>query len=80
MYYSDTSKLAHAWANQSCENGKTGAAIYFEGPIIYSYGAHFPIAQYIKDREGDMILYTLNLPMTLIVTVNLISTIINSIK
>jgi hypothetical protein len=48
------SQVAHLWANQvqpSARNG--GGSFYFEGPTIYSYGAHFPIAEHVQNARGE---------------------------
>lgn len=38
--------VAHLWANQSqSEARNSNGSLYFHGPIIYSYGSHFPIAR-----------------------------------
>lgn len=37
-------EVAHLWANQARPQAR-GSHFYFEGPTIYSYGPHFPIAQ-----------------------------------
>lgn len=42
----NNSEVAHFWANQTQAEGR-GSAFYFRGPIIYSYGAHFPIARFV---------------------------------
>lgn len=39
----DNKRLAHEWAAQKEPSGR-GSNMYFEGPTIYSYGKHFPIA------------------------------------
>lgn len=36
-------QVAHAWAHQEKQSAK-GSHFFFEGPTIYSYGYHFPIA------------------------------------
>lgn len=41
----NNSQVAHAWAAQSRESDK-GSNFYFNGPTIYSYGPHFPIATF----------------------------------
>jgi len=40
-------ELSHNWAHQTRDSGK-GSSYYFEGPTIYSYGSHFPIARHYK--------------------------------
>lgn len=47
-------ELCHIWASQSQETGR-GSNMYFHGPIIYSYGAHFPIARIV---DNQTVLYT----------------------
>lgn len=45
------SMVAHVWAQQSQSEGRSNNGnLYFDGPVIYSYGSHF-VAGYI-DREG----------------------------
>lgn len=55
------SMVAHIWANQRT-NGETSAEgngnIYFEGPTIYSYGRHFPIARHVEHKGRRAILFT----------------------
>lgn len=51
-------QLAHLWAAQSKPRGK-GHNFYFEGPTIYSYGAHFPIASFVAmPNGGRCVLFT----------------------
>lgn len=38
-------EVCHYWANQTQPEGKCGN-IFFEGPTIYSYGHHFPMATF----------------------------------
>lgn len=48
------SMVAHVWAQQSQNEGRTSnGSFYFVGETIYSYGAHFPIARFIK---SDLVL------------------------
>ena len=50
--------VAHNWAHQTKARQK-GYALYFEGAVVYSWGAHFPIAAHVKDKSGEsVILYT----------------------
>jgi hypothetical protein len=37
-------EVAKRWINQSKESGRA-SALFFEGPVIYSWGKHFPIAR-----------------------------------
>lgn len=47
-----SSELYHVWAHQRASYGRsTGQRVYFEGPTIYSYGHHFPMARLIV--KGD---------------------------
>jgi hypothetical protein len=54
----NNSEVAHAWANQTQEKGR-GSNYYFEGPVIYSYGGHFPIAAHHTTPTGAaVVLFT----------------------
>jgi hypothetical protein len=49
------SQLAHIWAQQNKNCGKTGN-MFFEGATIYSYGYHFPIAHFTdKNFKGKQV-------------------------
>jgi hypothetical protein len=55
--------VAHAWSRQDQERGreadKTGGRIFFEGPTIYSYGHHFPIATFFQRKGAEkVVLFT----------------------
>ena len=39
-------EVCHVWASQNRDAGK-GSNLFFDGPVIYSYGYHFPIARMI---------------------------------
>jgi hypothetical protein len=56
MKYSGLSNhdVAHFWAHQTQSHGN-GSHMLFDGPTIYSYGRHFPIAKHI---ENAYILFT----------------------
>ena len=46
--------VAHLWAHQSQSEARSGNGnLYFEGPTIYSYGSHFPIARHITNHRGE---------------------------
>lgn len=47
----NNSELTHIWANQIQTHGK-GSNMFFEYETIYSYGYHFKIAQYVKNKDG----------------------------
>jgi hypothetical protein len=47
--YSNHQNCAHAWAHQLSPNGHA-SNLYFEGPTIFSYGSHFPIATLDENR------------------------------
>lgn len=49
----NNSNVAHAWANQTCQSAK-GSNFYFDGPTIYSYGGHFPLAHICPN--GDILI------------------------
>lgn len=44
-------ELADAFARQNAKKGKA-SALYFEGPICYSYGPHFPLAILKPDKRA----------------------------
>ena len=45
--------IAHIWANQTQTEAKNaGRNFYFNGPTIFSYGSHFPIAT-ILEKDGE---------------------------
>jgi len=51
-----TDEVAHIWAQQNqpwARNGK--ASVYFDGPTIYSYGRHFPMARFTTDKRGNVV-------------------------
>lgn len=44
----DTGEIPHLWAHQTqSEARNANKKLYFEGPTIYSYGSHFPIARIV---------------------------------
>jgi hypothetical protein len=48
------SMVAHVWAQQSQPEGRSAnGQFYFDGPTIYSYGSHFPVARFTDARLGD---------------------------
>lgn len=53
---SNNRELAHLWANQSCESAK-GSNFYFEGPKIFSYGPHFPVAKLVEIEGRTVALF-----------------------
>lgn len=45
----ETSQAIHVWAQQNQAYGRNAkASVFFEGPTIYSYGEHFPMASFAK--------------------------------
>jgi hypothetical protein len=54
--FSNHDQVAHVWASQSQDEGRAGN-IFFEGPVIYSYGHHFPIAKFTPEF-GNVVLFT----------------------
>ena len=60
--FSGKHDTAHAWAQQSQHEGREAARvlrIFFEGPTIYSYGRHFPIATFHQKKGGArVVLFT----------------------
>ena len=46
----DNAMTAHVWAQQRTESGEShNGNMWFRGPVIYSYGTHFPLACFAKD-------------------------------
>jgi hypothetical protein len=54
--FSSHASLAHAWANQTHEIGKA-SAMFFNGPVIYSYGYHYEIARFIQAPNGENVVF-----------------------
>lgn len=49
----DTRQTAHVWAQQNQAYGSNGkATLYFEGPTLYSYGHHYPLASFTAATKG----------------------------
>jgi hypothetical protein len=47
-------EVPHLWAHQSQDEARNSTgSLYFEGPTIYSYGSHFPIARHITNERGE---------------------------
>jgi hypothetical protein len=45
----DTAMVAHVWAQQNQPYGRNAkATVYFDGPTIYSYGSHYPMASFVR--------------------------------
>lgn len=55
----NNSNVAHLWAAQG-KPGAKGSNLFFEGPVIFSYGHHFPIANIIPATKARprVILFT----------------------
>jgi hypothetical protein len=54
--FSTHEMLAHAWAQQSQAEGRSGdGRMFFDGPNIFSYGRHFCIAGYVKNKNGTTV-------------------------
>jgi len=50
----DNYMTCHVWAQQSQEEGRnSSSSIYFKGDTIFSYGAHFPMARFVKNDSGE---------------------------
>lgn len=52
--YNDQRGCAHGWVHHNVNEGKANS-LFFEGPVIYSYGKHFPIAY----LDGHRVFFTL---------------------
>ena len=47
-------ELPHLWAHQSQDEARNATrSLYFEGPTIFSYGSHFPIARHVTNVRGE---------------------------
>lgn len=44
-------QVAHLWANRSRASAK-GSNFFFGGPILYSYGSHFPVGAFVATDPG----------------------------
>lgn len=50
-------QVAHLWANQARPRA-SGSHFFFDGPTIYSYGSHFPVARHIERAGRKAVLFT----------------------
>lgn len=47
-------EIAHLWAHQAQQSARNAQGnFYFDGPSIWSYGAHFEIARHVVNKRGD---------------------------
>jgi hypothetical protein len=47
-------EIPHLWAHQSQDEARNSTgSLYFDGPTIYSYGSHFPIARHLTNERGE---------------------------
>jgi hypothetical protein len=47
-------EIPHLWAHQSQDEARNSTgSLYFEGPTIFSYGSHFPIARHVTNLRGE---------------------------
>lgn len=53
-------EVPHLWAHESQEEARNSTgSLYFQGPTIYSYGSHFPIARHVTNgRSERAVLFT----------------------
>lgn len=54
--FNSNPELCHAWANQLQPEGR-GSSMYFEGPVIYSYGPHYEIARFLTTEDGEQVCF-----------------------
>lgn len=53
-----TDEIAHIWAHQRQDEARnSGGNFYFNGPTIYSYGGHFPIAS-LSGKHPNVVYFT----------------------
>lgn len=46
-------EVAELWAKQTQPKARNATrSFYFDGPTIYSYGEHFPVATWIRNKAG----------------------------
>jgi len=45
--FSNAAECIHVWAQQNQNEGRA-SNVFFEGPVIYSYGYHYPLAVFIE--------------------------------
>lgn len=50
--YSSLASLCHAWASGNVTRGRSGASMFFENGIIYSYGHHYKAAKIYTAKSG----------------------------
>jgi hypothetical protein len=55
-------EIPHLWAHQSQDEARNSTgSLCFEGPTIFSYGSHFPIARHVTNARGEnAVLFTTN--------------------
>ena len=54
--FSSNSELAHVWANQ-LQNEGSANNMFFQGPVIYSYGTHYEIARFVTAPNGQKVCF-----------------------
>jgi hypothetical protein len=54
--FSGHASLSHAWANQTHPIGKANS-MFFDGPVIYSWGYHYEIARFIDAPNGEKVCF-----------------------
>jgi hypothetical protein len=55
--FSNSHECAHMFAQRTQNEGKAGN-IFFENNVIYSYGYHFPVAQFYDKDNETIVLFT----------------------
>lgn len=51
----NNAEVCHRWANRTKDKGKAGN-IFYKGPVLYSYGAHYPLAVLTGKGEPEIVL------------------------
>lgn len=50
----NTQEVCHLWAHQGQNFARnSNYSVYFEGPVIFSYGNHFPMGKIHVDKQGN---------------------------
>jgi hypothetical protein len=53
------SEVGHLWYHETQARARNGKnTLYFQGPTIYSYGSHFPIARIVRHGGAKAVLFT----------------------
>lgn len=54
--FKDAWDCIHRWASRSVPDGKS-ANTFFRGNVVYSYGTHFPMARWVRLKNGSDVVF-----------------------